>query len=141
MEIFVPKDQVKEVFDLLAGEKVSCEVTDKEFDLMVAGKKIAEVTTLEADLLETDVPVIYDQGPEITLRAFRLPSGGSSSSPTPTAISSASSPRRRAGNVRPHQGPGYWPGPVSCPGGSSCRDSPGARSPRRRDTPAPRPLP
>ncbi len=29
MEIFVPKDQVKEIFDVLAGEKVSCEVTDK----------------------------------------------------------------------------------------------------------------
>ena len=75
MEIFVPKDQVKEIFDVLAGEKVSCEVTDKEFDLMVAGEKIGEVTALEADLLETDVPVIYDEGPQITLRAFRLPSG------------------------------------------------------------------
>ena len=41
---------------------------------MVAGKKIAEVTVSEADLLETDVPVIRP-GPEITLRAFRLPSG------------------------------------------------------------------
>ncbi len=99
MEIFVPKDQVKEIFDVLAGEKVSCEVTDKEFDLMVAGKKIAEVTALEADLLETDVPVIYDQGPEITLRAFRLPSGRK------VLLTDADgnfvrivAPRRRAGN-------------------------------------------
>ena len=75
MEIYVPSDVVKEVSEALAAEKVSCEVTDKTFDLMVAGDKIAEVTALKVDLLETDVPVIYDAGPQITLRAFRLPSG------------------------------------------------------------------
>ena len=75
MEIYIPNDQVKEVFEVLAGEKVTCEVTDQVYSLVVEGKKIAEVTAVKADLLETDVPLIYDQGPDITLRAFRLPSG------------------------------------------------------------------
>jgi len=75
MEIYVPKDELKDVLEVLAGEKVTCEVTDKVYDLMVEGKKIGEVTAIKAQLLETDVPVIFDRGPEITLRAFRLPSG------------------------------------------------------------------
>ncbi len=75
MEIYVPSEDVKEVFEALVAEKVSCEVTDKKFDLMLGDDKIAEVTALKADVLETDVPVIYDAGPQITLRAFRLPSG------------------------------------------------------------------
>ena len=75
MEIYVPNDQVKEVFEALAAEKVNCEVTDQVYDLLVEGEKIAQVTAVKAELLETDVPLLYDQGPEITLRAFRLPSG------------------------------------------------------------------
>ena len=75
MEIYIPKDELKKVTEVLAGEKVGFEVTDQVYSLMVEGKKIAEVTAVKANLLETDVPLIYDQGPEITLRAFRLPSG------------------------------------------------------------------
>ena len=75
MEIYVPNDQLKEVVEVLTGEKVTCEVTGKVYDLMVEGNKIGEVTAINAQLLETDVPVIFDRGPEITLRAFRLPSG------------------------------------------------------------------
>ena len=75
MEIYVPNDELKEVSEVLAGEQVAFEVTDKTFALVVEGEKIADVTEVKAQLLETDVPVIYDQGPEITLRAFRLPSG------------------------------------------------------------------
>jgi len=75
MELYVPNDQLKEVSEMLTGEKVNFEVTDNIYSLIVEGKKIGEVTKVKAQLLETDVPVIYDQGPEITLRAFRLPSG------------------------------------------------------------------
>jgi len=75
MEIYVPNEVLKEVSEVLTGEQVAYEVTDKTFALVVEGKKIAEVTEVKAQLLETDVPVIYDQGPETTLKAFRLPSG------------------------------------------------------------------
>jgi hypothetical protein len=75
MEFYVPNDEVKKVAEVLAGEKVVFEVTDRVYDLMVAGNKIAQVTAVNAELLETDVPLLYDQGPEISLRAFRLPSG------------------------------------------------------------------
>ncbi len=75
MELYIPNDQLKEFSEALTGEKVGLEITDKIFSLVVAGKPIAEVTMVQAELLETEVPVIYDQGPDITLRAFRLPSG------------------------------------------------------------------
>ena len=75
MKIYVPNDQIDKVKEVLAGEKVTYEVSDKVYALMVEGKKIGEVTEIKAQLLETDVPVIYDRGPEITMRAFRLPSG------------------------------------------------------------------
>jgi hypothetical protein len=75
MEIYVPNDLIKTVSEVLTAEKVTFQVTDKVYSLMVEGKKLAEVTAIDAQLLETDVPLIYDQGPEITLRAFRLPSG------------------------------------------------------------------
>ncbi len=75
MEIYVPNDELKEVSEVLTGEQVAFEVTDKTFALLVEGEKIADVTEVKAQLLETEVPVIYDQGPGITLRAFRLPSG------------------------------------------------------------------
>ncbi len=75
MEIYVPNDELEEVSKILAEEQVGFEVTDRTFALMVEGNKIADVTEVKAQLLETDVPVIYDQGPGITQRAFRLPSG------------------------------------------------------------------
>jgi hypothetical protein len=75
MKLYVPNDQLKTVVEALTGEKVAVEVTDNVYSLMVEGNKIAEVTEVKAELLETDVPVIYEQGPDITLRAFRLPSG------------------------------------------------------------------
>ena len=75
MEIYVPNDELKNVSEVLTGEQVAFEVTNKTFALVVEGQKIADVTEVKVQLLETDVPVIYDQGPEITLRAFRLPSG------------------------------------------------------------------
>jgi hypothetical protein len=75
MKIYVPNDELKRVSDVLTGEKVDFEVSDKVYSLMVEGKKIGEVTEVTSQLLETDVPVIFDPGPEITMRAFRLPSG------------------------------------------------------------------
>ena len=75
MKIYVPNEELKRVSEALSGEKVSFEVTDKVYSVMVEGKKIAEVTEVNTQLLETDVPVIFDRGPEISLRAFRLPSG------------------------------------------------------------------
>ena len=75
MKIYVSTDQIKKVSEMLAGEGVSFQVTDKKFSLMVEGKQIAEVAELKAQLLETDVPAILEDAPDITLRAFRLPSG------------------------------------------------------------------
>ncbi len=75
MELYIPNDQVKEFSEVLTGEKVAFKITDNIFSLVVDGKQIGEVTRVKADLLETEVPVIYDQGPVINLRAFRLPSG------------------------------------------------------------------
>ena len=75
MELYVTNDQLKEFSEVLTGEKVTYKITDKVFSLLVDGKEIAKVTEVEAKLLETEVPVLYDQGPEITIRAFRLPSG------------------------------------------------------------------
>jgi len=75
MKIYVPNEELKRVSEALTGEKVSFEVADKVYSLMVDGKKIGEVTEVTAQVMETDVPVIFDRGPEITMRAFRLPSG------------------------------------------------------------------
>jgi hypothetical protein len=75
MKLYVPNEELKRVSEALSGEKVAFEVTDKVYSIMVEGKKIGEVTEITTQLLETDVPVIFDRGPEITLRAFRLPSG------------------------------------------------------------------
>jgi predicted enzyme related to lactoylglutathione lyase len=75
MKIYVPNEELKRVSGALREEKVSFEVADKAYSLMVEGKKIGEVTEVTTQLLETDVPVIFDRGPEITMRAFRLPSG------------------------------------------------------------------
>jgi hypothetical protein len=75
MELYVPRDMLKELKDVFSAEGVSCKVTNDTYSLQVEGKEIAEVVAVEAQLLETDVPVILEQGPEITLRAFRLPSG------------------------------------------------------------------
>lgn len=75
MELYVPKDMLKELSDVFTAEGVSFQVTNDTYSLRVEGKEIAEVAAVEAQLLETDVPVILEPGPEITLRAFRLPSG------------------------------------------------------------------
>jgi hypothetical protein len=75
MELYVPTDQLKEVSEVLAGEGVTFTVTEKTYSLVVEGKEIGEVTEVKAELLETEMPAIYDEGPPITLRAFRLPSG------------------------------------------------------------------
>jgi hypothetical protein len=75
MEIYVPTDQLKEVSNMLTDEGVSFQVTDKKFSLIVEGKQIAEVAELKTQLLETDVPAVLEDAPDITLRAYRLPSG------------------------------------------------------------------
>jgi hypothetical protein len=75
MEIYVSKDQLKEVSEVLTAEGVSFQVPEKTFSLVVEGKEIAEVAELKAQLLETEVPALLEQAPNITLRAFRLPSG------------------------------------------------------------------
>jgi hypothetical protein len=75
MHVYVSKDQLKEVSDILAVEGVKFQVTDKTFSLVVERKEIAEVAELKVQLLETEVPALLEEAPEITLRAFRLPSG------------------------------------------------------------------
>jgi hypothetical protein len=75
MDIYVPKDQLKGVSDALSTEGVNFQVTDKTFSLLVEGKEIAEVAELKAQILETEVPAMLEDAPDITLRAFRLPSG------------------------------------------------------------------
>lgn len=75
MELYVPKDMLKELKDVFTDEGVGFQVTNDTYSLKVEGKEIAEVVAVKAQLLETDVPVILESGPEITLRAFRLPSG------------------------------------------------------------------
>jgi hypothetical protein len=75
MEIYVSKDQLKEVSDVLAAERVNFQVTDKTFSLILDGKEIAEVAEIKAQILETEVPALLEDAPDISLRAFRLPSG------------------------------------------------------------------
>jgi ribosomal protein L6P/L9E len=75
MELYVPQFQLKEILEVLAGEGVAFEVTDKTFSLVVEGKDRYEVTEVKANLLETEVPAIYDENLLRNLRAFRLPSG------------------------------------------------------------------
>ena len=75
MDVYVSKDQLKEVSDVLAVEGVNFQVTEKTFSLIVEGKEIAKVAELKAQLLETEVPALLEDAPDITLRAFRLPSG------------------------------------------------------------------
>lgn len=75
MEIYVPTHQLKHVSDILEGEKVTFQITDKKSTLTLGGKEAFEVTEVKAELLETDVPAVVDEGPAKTIRAFRLPSG------------------------------------------------------------------
>ena len=75
MELYVPNFQLKEVSELLTGEGLSFEVTDKTFSLSLGGKEAFEVTAVKADLLECDMPAIFDIDSPRKLRAFRLPSG------------------------------------------------------------------
>ncbi len=75
MDVYVSKDQLKEVSDVLAVEGVNFQVTDKTFSLIVEGKEIAEVAELKVQLAETEMPALLEDAPDITLRAFRLPSG------------------------------------------------------------------
>jgi hypothetical protein len=75
MDVYVPKDQLKEVSDVLTVEGVNFQISDKMFSLIVEGKEIAEVAELKAQILETEVPALLEDAPDITLRAFRLPSG------------------------------------------------------------------
>ena len=75
MDVYVSKDQLHEVSDALALEGVNFQVTDKTFSLIVEGKEIGEVVEVKAQVVETEMPAILEDAPEITLRAFRLPSG------------------------------------------------------------------
>jgi len=75
MDVYVSKDQLKEFSDALTIEGVNFQVTNKTFSLIVEGKEIAEVAELKVQLLETEVPALLEEAPDITLRAFRLPSG------------------------------------------------------------------
>jgi hypothetical protein len=75
MNIYVPKDELKGVSEVLDTEGVNYQVTGKKYSLMVEGKEIAEVAELKAPILETEVPALLEDAPDVTLRAFRLPSG------------------------------------------------------------------
>jgi hypothetical protein len=75
MDVYVSKDQIKEVSDVLTAERVNFQITDKTFFLSIEGKQIAEVVEVKAEILETDMPALLEDAPDVTLRAFRLPSG------------------------------------------------------------------
>ncbi len=75
MELYVPKFQLEEILEVLAGEGVAFEVTGKTFFQVMEGKEQYEVTEVKTNLLETEVPAIYDEDSLRNLRAFRLPSG------------------------------------------------------------------
>jgi hypothetical protein len=75
MDVYVSKDQIKEVSDVLSDEGVNFQITDKTFSLLIEGKEIAKVVEIKAQILETDIPALLEDAPDITLRAFRLPSG------------------------------------------------------------------
>jgi ribosomal protein L6P/L9E len=70
-----PNFQLKKVSEVLTGEGVTFEVTDKTFSIVVEGKERYEVTEVKANLIETEVPAIYDEDSLRNLRVFRLPSG------------------------------------------------------------------
>ncbi|MGQ9689044.1 MAG: hypothetical protein ACUVXF_09695 [Desulfobaccales bacterium] len=75
MKVYLPKELLKEISDLLVAEGVSFEVTNETYAVRAEGKDIAEIAEIDANLLETEVPVLLEAGPETGLRAFRLPSG------------------------------------------------------------------
>ncbi len=75
MDVYVARDQLREVSDVLAAEEVNFQITDKTFSLIIDGKEIAEVVEIKAQILETEMPALLEDAPDITLRAFRLPSG------------------------------------------------------------------
>ncbi len=75
MDVYVARDQLREVSDVLAAEGVNFQITDKTFSLIIDGKEIAEVVEIKAQILETEIPALLEDAPDITLRAFRLPSG------------------------------------------------------------------
>ena len=50
MEFYVPNFQLKEVSEVLTGERVSFEVTDKTFSLSLAGKEAYEVTAVQGGI-------------------------------------------------------------------------------------------
>ena len=75
MELYVPNFKLAEVSEVLTGEGVAFEVTDKTFAIVVEGKERYAATEVTANLIETDVPAIYDEDQLRDLRAFRLPSG------------------------------------------------------------------
>ncbi len=75
MELYVPNFQLKEVLEVLTGESMTFEISDKTFFHVVEGKERYEVTLIKGKLLETEVPAIYDEDLLKNLKAFRLPSG------------------------------------------------------------------
>ncbi len=50
MDVYVSKDQLREVSDVLAAEGVNFQITDKTFSLIVDGKEIAEVAEIKTQI-------------------------------------------------------------------------------------------
>ncbi len=75
MELYVPKFELEKILEVLTGEGIPFEVSDKTFFGVVEGKERYEVSEVKANLLETEVPAIYDEDSLRNLRAFRFPSG------------------------------------------------------------------
>jgi len=70
MELYVPNFQLKEVSEMLTGEGVSFEVTDKTFSLSLAGKEAYEVTAVKANCWNVMCRHLDVDSPR-KLRAFR----------------------------------------------------------------------
>ncbi len=75
MEFYVPIFKLKEFSEMLAGEGVPFEITDKIYSIVVEGEERYEVTKVKVNLAEIELPAIYDEDSLKQRRAFRLPSG------------------------------------------------------------------
>lgn len=71
MKFLVPAESKAEVEGVLQEEKVAFSLGKD----IPPQEGVCAFIEMEAQVLEVDVPTLYDQGPDVMLRAFRLPSG------------------------------------------------------------------
>ena len=75
MDLYVSKDQLKEVSDVLGVEGVNFQITDKTFSLIIDGKEIAEVAEIQAQIpgnryarSSRGCPGCYSKGVPVAIR-------------------------------------------------------------------------